>query len=114
MGYQRFKPTPEQRKIVKELSGYGIPHADICRMVIFNPQTGKPLDDKTLRLHFRRELDAGHVEANSEVAKSLFAQAKAGNVTAAIWWTKARMGWSEKIEHGGNLTFSISKSDAAL
>src|SRR5437899_813198 len=28
-------------------------------------------------------------------AKSLYDQAVGGNVTAAIWWTKARMRWSE-------------------
>ncbi len=113
-GHPKFKPTQAQRERVEELAGYGIPHADICRLIIVNPETGSPIDEKTLRVHFRRELDAGHVKANSAVAGSLFAQATAGNVTAAIWWTKARMGWSEKIEHGGNLSLSISKTDAAL
>ena len=31
------------------------------------------------------------VLADYEVAKSLYEQAVGGNVTAAIWWTKARM-----------------------
>ena len=35
--------------------------------------------------------------ANYQVAKSLYEQAVGGNVTAAIWWTKARMGWSETV-----------------
>jgi hypothetical protein len=97
-----FKPTDEQRRIVEGMSGFGIKHADICQLVI-NPRTGKPLDPMCLRKHFRSELDTGHVKANAAVAKSLYNQALAGNVTAAIWWTKARMNWSEtaKIEHAG-------------
>jgi hypothetical protein len=47
------------------------------------------------RAAFRHELDVGHVIANSAVAQSLYQQAINGNVTAAIWWTKARMGWKE-------------------
>jgi hypothetical protein len=87
-----YPGTPQSR--------YGIPHEDICRLVI-NPRTGRPIDDKTLRRHFRYELDTGYVKANAKVAQSLYAQATGGNVTAAIWWTKARMGWAERVEHSG-------------
>jgi hypothetical protein len=47
-GYHRFVPTTEQRDNVEALTGYGIPHEEICRLVI-NPRTGRPIDDKTLR-----------------------------------------------------------------
>ena len=47
------------------------------------------------RKAFRVELDRGMAVANYQVAKSIYEQAVGGNVTAAIWWTKARMGWSE-------------------
>jgi hypothetical protein len=54
----------------------------------------------TLRSAFRHELDVGHVKANSAVAESLYQQAIKGNVTAAIWWTKARTGWKETtVQH---------------
>jgi hypothetical protein len=99
-GYHPFVPTQEQRHHVETLAGYGIPHEEICRLVI-NERTGRPIDDKTLRRHFRAELDSGYVKANAKVVQSLYAQAVAGNVTAAIWWTKARMGWAERMEYGG-------------
>jgi hypothetical protein len=53
------------------------------------------IDKKTLAEAFRAELDRGMALADYAVAKSLYDQAVGGNVTAAIWWTKARMGWSE-------------------
>ena len=98
-GYQPFVPTKEQRDNVEALAGHGVPPEDICRLVI-NPRTGLPIDDKTLRRHFRSELDSGYVKANDKVVQSLYAQASGGNVTAAIWWTKARMGGSERLHSG--------------
>jgi hypothetical protein len=59
------------------------------------PRFGKPIDKKTLAEAFRAELDRGMALADYAVAKSPYDQAVGGNVTAAIWWTKARMGWSE-------------------
>src|SRR3712207_8721938 len=57
------------------------------------------IDPKTLRRHFRRELDRGTVEANAKVAQSLFNMATQGNsVAAAIFWMKARAGWRERHE----------------
>ncbi len=113
MGRKVFVPSGEQRKNVETLAGLGIRHEDICLLVIC-PKTKKPIDDKTLRKHFRAELSTGVVKANAKASQCLLANVEAGNVTAQIWWTKARMGWSEKIEHGGNLSLSISKTDAAL
>ena len=49
-----FVATPEQRSNVKILVGLGVPQAMICQLVV-NPQTGKPLDEGTLKKHFPRE-----------------------------------------------------------
>src|SRR5580693_9214343 len=49
-GRKTFVPTPEQRKKVKTLAGSGMPQEQICQLVI-NPQTDKPLDEKSLRKH---------------------------------------------------------------
>jgi len=65
---------------------------------VINPQTKKPIDTKTLSKHFENELRVGWVKADSMIAQSLFNKATGdgpASVTAAIWWTKARMGWSE-------------------
>jgi hypothetical protein len=55
------------------------------------------IDPKTLRRHYRQELDRGSVEATAKVAQSLFQMATVDkNVAAAIFWMKARAGWREK------------------
>lgn len=95
-GRPKFRPTDEHRKLVESLSGYGIPESQI-RMLVINPETGKAIAEKTLRAHFRAELDTGFVKANAKVIETLWNQAISGNVAAAIWWSKARLGWSEKV-----------------
>lgn len=103
--------------MVKAMVGYGVPEADICH-VITNPQTGKPLDAKTLRKHFREELDTGATMANAKVAESLYNQATkgsgAGAVTAAIFWLKTRARWKEApqtLEHTGKDGAPIEHAD---
>ena len=84
-----YTPTEEQRRMVKVMSGFGIPQTDIARQV--------GIDTKTLRKHFREELDRGMTDANMRVAQSLFTMATTGgSVAAAIFWMKARAGWREK------------------
>jgi 5,10-methylene-tetrahydrofolate dehydrogenase/methenyl tetrahydrofolate cyclohydrolase len=88
---RRYEPTPDQRRTVKTMAGFGVPHLDIATFL--------GIDAKTLRKHFREELDRGTTEANAKVAQSLFQMATQGkNVAAAIFWMKARAGWREKIE----------------
>ena len=93
-GRPAFRPTDEQRRQVEALVGIGIRESDIVRLIV-NPQTGRAIDEKTLRHHFRKEIDTGQVKANAAVAQSLLKLATSGNVTAAIFWAKTRMGWKE-------------------
>jgi hypothetical protein len=86
---RRHSPTEEERRTVKALSGYGVPQEDIAIHM--------DMDAKTLRKHYRRELDRGTIEANAKVAQTLFTMATVDkNVAAAIFWMKARGGWREK------------------
>jgi hypothetical protein len=50
-GRPAFQPSEEQRRIVEAMVGFGIPEAEI-RGLIRNAN-GKPIDEKTLRKHFR-------------------------------------------------------------
>jgi hypothetical protein len=43
------------------------------------------IDPKTLRKHYRDELDLGATKANAQVAGFLFTAARSGNVTAQIF-----------------------------
>lgn len=90
MPRQSWNPSPQDRKQVKALAAYGVPQADIARVL--------DVDAKTLRKHCRDELDNGATEANAKVAESLYRKALGdgqGAVTAAIFWAKTRMGWRE-------------------
>ncbi|WP_144185795.1 hypothetical protein [Elioraea rosea] len=103
----RFEPTEEQRRTVRAMSGFGIPQEDIATFLEIEP--------KTLRRHFRRELDRGMVEATAKVAQSLFQMATTGNnVAAAIFWMKARAGWREKQELRVGPTQMDQMTDAEL
>lgn len=96
-GRKPFQPTDADRRLVASLAGFGAPHEYIASQVI-NPQTGKPLTAKTLRAHFRAELDTAKDKTNALVAQALFKQATGtgkGAVTAAIFWLKTQAGWKE-------------------
>jgi hypothetical protein len=87
----RFQPTPEQAKLVRKLVACGNRQEDIARVIgVRSP--------KTLRKYFRAELDRAAIEANTQVAHSLYKSAVSGNTTAAIFWLKSRAGWREKHE----------------
>ena len=94
-GRPEFAPTDEQRKLVKSMVAVGITQEKICKVI--------GIAKGTLEKHFEEEIATAAAEANTAVGQSLFDQATGGNVSAAIWWTKARMGWSEKntLEHTG-------------
>jgi len=94
VGRPRFDPTAERRRIVEAVAGFGACHADIC-LLILNLNRGKPIDEKTLRKHFARELEVGSIKANVAVVKALYENATKGDTTAQIWWTKCRMGWKD-------------------
>ena len=85
-----YKPTDNDRKTVELMSASGIRQDEICLCI------GGGIAVKTLRKHFRRELDTAAIIANTKVAGSLFKRAINGDTASAIWWTKARMKWSEQ------------------
>ena len=97
-----WTPTDAQRRQTETMAAYGIPEADIARVL----GVSKP----TLRKHCGTELDTGATRANSKVADFLFYGICGGTgkpafkderarVTAAIFWMKTRGGWSETSTH---------------
>ena len=91
------------------MAGYGVPEADIARVVAIDP--------KTLRKHYRDALDTGHVKANARVAEFLYRKATTEGpqaVTAAIFWLKTRAGWKETAvtEMAGPVRLTVSWKDA--
>lgn len=56
------------------------------------------IDEKTLRKHYRNELDLAKAKANATIGGALFNKAKSGDTTAMIFWMKTQAGWREKQE----------------
>ena len=85
------------------MSSVGIPQESICLVI----RDG--IDDKTLRKHFRRELDTAAIRANAAVAGALYKSALEGAHRPLSGGTKTRMKWSDKqeVEHSGNAVWTI-------
>lgn len=95
-GRPPHEPTEASRKEVAALATFGVRQDEIARYL--------DIDPKTLRKHYRAELDRAEVQANAQVARRLFqAATEEGSIPAMIFWLKARGGWSERqrIEHSG-------------
>jgi len=93
--------TDALREKARYLAGLGVPQDDIAKIIGCAP--------KTLRRHFRDELDRGVAEANATISGSLFGAAKGGNVTAQIFWLKTRARWRE----GSAADDPVPSADAA-
>jgi hypothetical protein len=90
MGRPAHSPEPAGRRQVEAMSAYGVPEADIARVL--------GIDPKTLRKHYRDELDTGSIKANSRMAENLYRKAMGDGpqaVTATIFWLKTRAQWKE-------------------
>mgnify|MGYP000090983498 CR=1 FL=1 len=90
MGRKAHQPDPVTQRQVEAMAAYGIPEADIAKVV--------EIDPKTLRRHYRSELDTGHIKANSRMAENLYRKAMGDGpqaVTATIFWLKTRARWKE-------------------
>jgi hypothetical protein len=95
-------------KQIKMLSAMGVPDFDIAKVV--------GLSGPTMRKYYTAELEVGHIEANAQVAQSLFRQATNSNkpnVAAAIFWMKCRAGWSEHQDELGKKEVAAALAKAA-
>jgi hypothetical protein len=99
-GPKPFEATEIQRDIVRRLAAVGTPQNDIADFV--------GISRATLVSHLGRELKTGALQANLAVGANLLRMATGSpdlktTVTAAIWWSKARMSWrdSTRVETTG-------------
>ncbi len=107
MGRPSHSPVPTSRRQVEAMAAYGIPEVDIAKVLAIDP--------KTLRKHYREELDTGQIKANSRVAESLYRKALGDgsqSVTAAIFWLKTRGRWKETLNIDAQL--AVTTHEQAL
>ncbi len=108
MSRRPHEPTKESRQLVQLHATIGTPQNVIADIL--------GIDDKTLRLYYREELDQALARANASVGGALFNKATKGDTAAMIFWMKTRAGWREKQEidmtsNGGPLTIQWKNAD---
>lgn len=89
-GSKPHVPDDKTRATVEAMSSYGIPHEDIAKVI--------GIDDKTLRKHYRTELDTACAKANSQVAQRLYKKCMEGDTSSMIFWLKTRARWAETVK----------------
>lgn len=83
-------PTEKDRVLVRLGASVGMPQEDIAKNI--------GITAKTLREHYREELDTGKAKANMMVAGELYKLCAAGNPAAIIFWCKTQMNFTEDSE----------------
>lgn len=86
-GRPPHEPTDELRGAVRAMKSAGATTAAIGRVL--------QLSEDTLDRYYRQELDEGLDVVVAEIAHLLVKQAMSGNLTAQIFFLKARGGWRE-------------------
>ena len=83
-------PTKVNRELVSLHSTMGTDQATIADLL--------GIDEKTLRKHYRRELDLSTAKANATIGGVLYNKAKAGDTASMIFWLKTRGRWRETVQ----------------
>jgi hypothetical protein len=111
MARPSLKPTAEQRRLVKSLSACGIPQEHIAGRLGIRSL-------KTLRKYYREELDAGILDANASVGKTMYTMANSGRFPlATMFWLRCRAGWKDYPAYEQHAAapppFIVAKDDGA-
>ncbi len=86
VGRPPYNPSDADREKVSRMCSLGTPQADIAIVM--------GMSATTLRKHFREEIKRASIDANLEVAETLFKMATSGkDVAATIFWAKVRNGF---------------------
>jgi hypothetical protein len=113
-GRPEYSPTEKDRAFARAMTMAGVQQDRIAEVLEIAP--------KTLRKYFREEIDFGRDHACANVVANLYRQATKDDpraIPAAIYWTKAQMGWKEANVHehtganGGPITFDGARSSLA-
>ena len=89
-GRKPHEPTKATRELVQLHAMVGTDQEAIADIL--------EVDPKTLRKHYRKELDQSKAKANATIGGALFNKAKAGDTTAMIFWMKTQAGFKERHE----------------
>jgi hypothetical protein len=99
MSRKQHEPTDLTRQTVQLHATVGTSQELIAQII--------GIDPKTLRRHYREELDLSKAKANATIGGQLFSKAKGGDTAAMIFWMKTQAGWKETTVHVGDETNPI-------
>lgn len=86
-------PTKEQVSQVTAFAEHGLSETAIAALLGVDRRWLAKYRDS----HFAEAREIGRARAQLKVSAALFARIEAGDVTAAIWWEKTRLGMTEKL-----------------
>lgn len=94
---KKFVPTDAERKEVQTMTIGGLTQIQIAECL----RNG--IDVKTLRLHFKKELDIAKARAIANLGASCYKRAMAGDNASTFFYLKTQGGWKETTvnEHTG-------------
>jgi hypothetical protein len=100
VGPPGWEPSPKELQQIEVMAGLGLTHKQIALVLGVTPYI--------LRSHCPDVLDRAEMIMNLKVGANLYKMATGpttdkNTVQAAIWWTKARMGWKDtsRVESTG-------------
>lgn len=105
-GRKSHTPTKLTRDTVSLHALVGTPQDMIASLI--------GVDAKTLRKHYRDELDHALIKANATIGGALFNKAKNGDGAAQMFWLKTRAGWREKDKEQNGTEESMAQALADL
>ena len=92
-------PTDATREMVTRFARVGTKQDDIAAVM--------GIDPKTLRKHYREELDFAATHAIEQIGGALFTKAMSGDTGAIIFWLKTQAGWKETSKIEGDLNLKV-------
>jgi hypothetical protein len=111
-GQPPYEPTASDRATVKNLVVCGYTHEKIAKCI--GPEG---ISDKTLRKHFRRELEISKAEIDAFATSQLFSLMRDKNLGALCFYLKSRAGWQETMaqrfvdQNGRDRPFLLTDAD---
>jgi hypothetical protein len=111
-GQPPYQPMPADRATVRNLVVAGYSHERIAACIGTHG-----ISERTLRKHFRRELDTSKAEVDAFATNTIIELMKARNLGAACFYLKCRVGWQETQAHrfvneeGRDRPFRLSDAD---
>lgn len=106
MGRPKWEVTPEVLEKVEALAAQGLTQDQIARSMGISPDT--LYERKKDNAEFSEAIKAGQAKGIATITNSLFKAAKAGNITAQIFYLKNRApkDWMDRkaIEHSGHIS----------